>query len=228
MARVFNGTSDLIDCGTPAALADLVPISLVAWVTPAGFGEGGAGRIWAKNGFVGLNMNAAGSTFGGFVAYATGASAMAQASAITLGVTYFLAVTFALGDGGPRLYQGGPTTTVAEVPSYTSRVAESGAKTSDVGQTLMIGARPGAPDRFFDGTLGPCGITGLALSAAELEILRRFTYAARSRQAGGFYMLDEKTGSVRDVSGHGLTGTPTGTTWTRNPRITYRPRTVVA
>lgn len=234
MARAFNGTSESIDCGVADNLdGPWGAVTCWAWIYPVSYGGANAGRIIAKGGPAAFTMNNNGAptvnSFGIFVGYDTTATeAYGPNGTPPLSQWSFVAAAWSPGTGGPRLYTGDESTALSEVGSYQSRLQEVGTGLDLSALNAYLGDR-GTGDRFFEGRIGPCGAVLAALTLAQLEVLRRFTYTARGRHAWrALYMLNEQSSTVRDYSGSGNTGTPTGTTWIKGPRHTVRPHTVVA
>jgi len=244
MSRDFNGTTDLINLGSPAALDDIGgvdgPRTVAAWIYPTGWGEGNYGRIWDKGTFrtagwfFYLKNDAAPLASILLVIGATGeAQATAVANTIVLNVWQFVAGTWVgtVGTNAPKLYRGTLSTPVAEV-SYASTNLGSGTQGSDAALEGFIGNR-GAADRTFNGPIEHPSVWDNALSLAQLDALRLRPYAPFHRFATaagtvinlkGYWPLTESAAATcRDHSGNGSNGTVTGTTvgvnapylWTR-------------
>ena len=245
MSKDFNGTTDLINLGSPAALDDIGgvdgPRSAWAWIYPTGWGENNAGYIWVKGApltrgwhLILKNDAAPLATFSMRIGAATtSAVAIAAASTLALNTWWFVAASWlgTIGTNAPKLFVGGLSNAVAEV-SYDTQSAGSGAQASDAADTAYIGNR-GAADRTFDGLIEHFGLADNALSLEQFDALRLRSYAPFHRFATaagtlinlkGYWWLNESLASVcLDHSGNGNNGTVTGTTvgasapylWTR-------------
>ncbi len=236
MSRDFNGTSDGIDLGTFTVVP---PCAWWCWTKRQGNGEGGLGAL------MGGGSAPGGGTF--FRKAITGtnriqvglesplsivdAGALSADGVFPPDVWLFLAASFAAGDGGPRIWAGGPATTVAEV-SYTSR---EDATLLDCEGIIDpdIGRHPTLPSMRYDGLIGHSGVMDGVPTAEQFDRLRIFTYATMHKfgtlTLKGYWPLSESVASVSlDHSGQERHGTVTGTTVAEEPPFVWTRRGVRA
>ena len=234
MARDFNGTSDLIDLGSPAALDDLGgvggPNTFTAWINPDTVGEGNLGRMYDKAVFLQFRLGTAANprlTHQPGSWSTTVPNANSANDTIVLGVWQFVAGTFTAGDGGPRLWRGTPSVSVAEL-SYAARTAEAGTASSDAADNAIIGNNPGAT-RTFDGRIAFLSAYGADLSESgaqtwRLDALRLWPFAPWHKfsvgaLAGHWPLWESDAAVARDYSGNDSHGTVTGTVVTEGPQL---------
>jgi hypothetical protein len=241
MSKVFNGTTDLIDLGSPAALDDIGGSpgskSIVAWIYPTGWGEVEVGRIWNKSVDAGTNgwfFHVTNGNTNASFKIAIGGGTQGRATAVTgtlsLNKWWCVAATYTPSDGGPRLWVGSLTAPMAEVASYS---AESGDNRQDVATyasdaalNAYIGNRAAA-DRTFDGRIAHESVWDNRLILGQLERLRIDARAWRhafATAAGtpivckGYWPMGESDAATcLDYSGNHNNGTVTGTTVGADP-----------
>ncbi|MFZ2886447.1 MAG: LamG domain-containing protein, partial [Minisyncoccia bacterium] len=217
-ALSFDNSDDNVNMGTtPASLNLTGDLTISAWIKPTSLGGGSAGRIvdngtGSVNGYIFRLGSSNNLAFEG----STGSPA-SNASSITLGVWQHVAVSFS-----------GTTATF-----YVNGVAAGSGSTDPATATsleFIIGARPAATDRQFDGLIDEVRVYGRALGPTELVTLAKsgavkFTSSSVELQRGstlasglvGHWTFDgkdttwasETTGTTRDMSGNNNTGTMT-------------------
>lgn len=165
----FDGADDVVNAGTPAALTNVIPVSITAWIYPTGWGGGGGfGRIFSKESgpfsdntrfYVGDATARALNFLSNYSV--TNPVAVSSVDAIVLNQWSFVVGTFKESDGGPHLYVNGIET------SYASRIAESGTHNTDAANSALIGNR-GDLNRGFSGRIDDVQIFNQALTATDI------------------------------------------------------------
>lgn len=216
MARNFNGTTDLINCGAPSVLDDINTFTYCAWIKPNSIGET-YGRILEKASSNKVWYLVATNAMGCLIDRATtDTSAISANSTITMGVWQFVSVTFDATTGA-KIYKATLTGALAEV-SYAANVVGTGAIITDVSQALTIGNRA-AQDRTFDGVIANLVMYSGILTLEEMNSVRYGIMPKRSL-IKGWWPLYGNTSPEVDMSGNGSNGTLTGTTQADGPPIT--------
>jgi hypothetical protein len=236
MSKIFNGSTDLIDLGSPAALDDIGGSpgskSIVAWIYPTGWGEVTVGRIWNKQSDAGtdgwmLHVTDA-NTDASFKLQLGGGTlgrATAVAGTLSLNKWWCVAGTYTPGDGGPRLWVGSLTAPMAEVASYSGAAGDNRQDVATYGSDAALNAYLGnraAADRTFAGRITQVSVWDNRLVLGQLERLRLDARAWRhafATAAGvpivckGYWPTGESDAATcLDYSGNHSTGTVTGTT----------------
>lgn len=241
MSRDFNGTTDLIDLGSPAGLDDILPITIAMWARPDTMGEANFGRLFDTAAsvapqagyrfFFGDGAGANRITFNG--GYTTTDFISNNNADVSTAVWQFFAATFKEGDGGARLWKGTLSAPVAEM-TYVTRTAEAGTRRSDAANNKVIGNRPAA-DRTMDGLLAHPSVWNQVLTVDQLNLLRIFPYAPMHRFSvggtvvtlKGYWPLWESAAATAlDHSGNGNNGTVTGTSLAEEPPFAFTRRGV--
>jgi len=175
----FDGTDDVVNCGSDATLDDLFSGggTLTGWIYPQGWGEDDAGRIMEKSGFTSPFLPQ-GWFF--IVSNIFGAEALQFAqdfvtssgwwstdnSTIVLNTLYHVAVTYDSDSDAnePMLYIDGVSVTVNEPNT------PSGAAVSDASQNFLLGNSK-VIDRAYNGYLGDLRAYGRILSPEEISTI---------------------------------------------------------
>lgn len=174
----FNGTTDVITCTSDASLDNLRPMTIAAWITPGGYGEGGLGRITDKDpGMILLvcdSTSACANAFdhtAKFVQRFSGNDGTWRFPDAMFGTAdpnanwYHLAVTYD-GSGGtgadPAFWFNGVSQAVNEQIAPTTTIDD------DSAATLRIGNDSGAT-RTSDGTIAYVHIWNRTLTTQEIQ-----------------------------------------------------------
>jgi hypothetical protein len=165
----FNGISNVVSVGSPAALINLTRYTIAAWIKPRSFGEAKLGRILNKrNSGISagwsLFLTGDGSAFLRQTFSVTEGAWCTPVNSVALGTWQHVAVAYdnSLATNRPAFYVNGKLVTT------TVRTAPSGSKSSDAASTLSIGNTAGM-DRTFDGALDDVRIYNRILTASEVS-----------------------------------------------------------
>jgi hypothetical protein len=168
----FNGVSNIITVGSPAALTNLARCTIAAWIKPRSLGEFKLGRIVNKRSAAGwtLFLNSDGSAFFRQTFSVTEGAWSTAANSVALGVWRHVAVAYDSSSSAnrPVFYLDGKLVTT------TVRTAPSGSKSSDAASTLSIG-NTSTLDRTFDGAIDDVRIYNRILTATEISGLATAT-----------------------------------------------------
>ena len=216
----FNAISDYVDLGADPTLDNIFDsgATVTAWINPAGWGEGGFGRILDKADSLGSNRNGwAFELYGSQQAlfFQHGFSGgigdfQTPTGSISLDTWQHVAIVFDNSSdlNDPLLYIDGVAQTVTETST------PSGTRLSDSGITLTMGNYFIDFSRTFDGLLDDVRIYDRMLTdteIAELAVMPALTPLAH-------WKLDDATGTIAvdSVGGHDgtLAGNPTWATGT--------------
>jgi hypothetical protein len=163
----FNGVSNSVTVGSPAALTNLARYTIAAWIKPRTLGEGNLGRILDKRNAgvsAGWSMflGAGAVTFRQTFSTTEGAWSM-PANTVALGAWQHVALTYDTGSAAnkPTFYRNGVVVTTAVL------TAPSGSRSSDAASPLSIGNTT-TLDRTFDGAIDDVRIYNRILSASEV------------------------------------------------------------
>lgn len=172
-ARDFNGTTDLLSCGTvgDSVMTENGALTISAWMKADTTGEGGFGRIVDRGAAASASGPAFLTTGTAALRFSTenGATDMVRqtsASVWTAGTWTHVLLTW---DGGTtasnvHIYVNGTET------SYATTTNGGAAATNNATDALVIGNNPGAT-RTFDGKLAEVGIWAAVLGASEIKAL---------------------------------------------------------
>lgn len=222
MSRSFDGTDDVISCGSGTSIDNIFSGggAIVAWIRPTGWGEGNFGRIAQKddgpsNGWGFLVDNSA--AFGGntecinfYHWWSTGpvvAVWETPTSSIALNAWQHVAIVYNKGStsNDPVLYINGVSQTITET------TAPAGTAVDDAASDLYIGDRADSL-RCFVGQLAHIhAYKGVTLSAGEIRQLMRYPGSIR-RGLAAYWPLWGTSSPEPDYSGNGNSGTVTGAT----------------
>jgi hypothetical protein len=224
MSKQFSATTDVISLGNPVHYRNPGPLTYAAWISPTAYGNPSSGRILEKArasdgaGHVFFMDAGAGGTIQGKASKSgTDATVVAAWPAGNLEAQgwWFVALTYAPNDGGPRLWRGRVSTAVTEMV-YSSRSDGSGSLLDVSPFALLIGASALAAKNAFQGRIGQVSVWQGALSLKSLENLRQRPAAQFHRpqdgQVLGYWPLDqaEPAGQALDQI-NGNHGAVTGT-----------------
>lgn len=213
MALTFGGaTSDRVDHGTGVSFGASA-LSVLIWNYPTS--NTGPQNLWWHS-VVGSSTlrHSLERRFGDVDDYeVTVARVTTNGACITTGVNRplnawkFTAVTFADGDGGPRVFHGSLTAAAVEA-SYSSRSEGSGGVLDGSGAAMYVGNRA-AFDEAFVGRIAVVQVFDRQLSLAEI-----ISHQWRPRKESGCVLLAHYgfngTSTQPDWSGRGNSGTVTG------------------
>lgn len=216
MARDFDATDDVIDCGPANVLDNLTTFSFCVWVFPDGWGENNQGYILRKhdspvvNGGKTLrlrNESSPAASVRFVVDRSTDAVAEATASTMQLGVWQFLMCTYN-GTDGPRIYLATPNAVGLNEVGYATRNVGSGSEVNESSGNFAIGNST-AGDRTFDGRICHVAVFDVILTVGEG---RTFMFGRLPRAPLGYWPLWGVGSEEPDLSGNGNNGTVTGAT----------------
>lgn len=180
----FDGTDDVVECGSPATLDDIGTFSLGAWVYPEGYGPSGWGMIASKGiGSPGvtegwrLGFDGSGNRRIFFVVDYTTTDLTVRANpTIPLNEWVHVLIT----------WDGSTTATNAKLyingveANYTTQTNASGTRVSDASRNFGIGTGPTA-DLEWNGSIDEVVLFKRVLSASEVTEL----YTRQKGQYGG-------------------------------------------
>lgn len=217
MSRDFDGSNDYIDCGSGAALDNLSPLTVTAWVRPDTitadenwiYGRGstvGSLREFYLGGFnTGLT-----TALALYLPAATAAGWWESNNVMTTGEWQFVAATY---DGGTlttsgKLYRATVGAALAEL-TYSRQQARSGSLSDDSAFNDQIGKKThtGFPVPF-DGRIADVRVWNAALSLAELQAVMRGA-VVRPDALKGWWPLFGAQSPEPDWSGNNNHGTVT-------------------
>jgi len=220
MAIKFDGTDDVVNCGSNAVLDNIqAAMTAMAWINIAGFGENGTGRIFNKASGWLFFVNTTNSTIRLISTRATTNGDWVNAPfGIALNTTYHVAVTY---DGSSTannavFYVDGvlSATTVNAFPV--------GATSDDSAGDLLIGNTP-ATDRTFNGWIEDARVYNRILTAAEVLTIKNSQGRdnIRNSMIGRWMGQGVEAGTIGnqiDLSGNSNTGVPSnGPVYTAGP-----------
>jgi hypothetical protein len=176
-ALSFDGSNDLVNSGSAAALDNLAAFTLTAWIKPTNAGQNNRGWIIAKA-TGGTDLPTSGWRFG-FTADATNAlkfsvehstshlERTSNANPLTMGVWSFVTVTWtgSTTATSSHMYVNG-----TEV-SYSFSGNGSGSRLSDASGNLYIGNNYGTPSSSFNGLIDDVRIYNRVLTPTEISTL---------------------------------------------------------
>ncbi|MDD5703878.1 MAG: LamG domain-containing protein [Dehalococcoidales bacterium] len=158
--RTFDGTDDVINCGSGATLDALTGnITVDAWIKPGSGGEGTLGRILDKQ-MIRLHMN------GGAIvnlAISVGAVFKGASAACSFGSWHHVVGIF-----------NGTNVLIYVDNVLTTGDATAGPIDAHAAESLYIGDS-GSSSRCFDGIIGEVAVWNRALSASEIAQIRQAT-----------------------------------------------------
>src|SRR3990172_12008835 len=128
MARAFDGTTSIIDCGTAFTRANQATgFTIAAWIYPTSFGENSLGNIVRLNSSAAtvflVDNSSSTATLRGAVAFTTTlCDRRAPTNFITLNTWQFVVMTWNGGSTASsiRLFKGLPGGTIQEASSYST------------------------------------------------------------------------------------------------------------
>lgn len=217
MARRFNGSSDLIDCGTPPQPSTAITLSAWFYATalPASYAF-----ILGRSGTSGLYVIFLKSS--GNLAYyilPSGGNVDPGTATITTNVWYHVAATYdSVNDATVRGWLNG---------AADGTTAWSGSIPSAAGHDFQFGQDPQVGDRFFNGVIADGAMWNVRLSNAEILALSRGARPSQIRPLSllGWWPLTGLQSPEPDLSGNAHNGTLTGTTPAFGPPIAqFTPR----
>jgi len=185
MAVLFDLSSKRLNHGSPAALADIVPISICMWVKPSSISndrhmlsKGDRVRLAVGDYTIPPDVFATSNVLSFRRSYSTtNAESYSVGSALTASAWNFVAVTFD-GTNAPKLYHGDPDT-LAHQLTYKFQQAPSGALVSDSSNTLQIGRRNATNENW----LGDIGFYALWNTTLGLSRIRQIQYGCRPNRS---------------------------------------------
>jgi hypothetical protein len=161
----FNGVSNIVTVGSPAALTNLAKYTITAWIKPRSLGEAQLARIVNKRSAAGwtLFLNTDGSAFFRQTFSVTEGAWSTPVNSVALGAWLHVAVAYdsSLATNRPAFYLNGKLVTT------TVRTAPSGSRSSDAASPLSIG-NASTLDRTFDGAIDDVRIYNRLLGASEI------------------------------------------------------------
>lgn len=221
MALDFNGTSGLINCGSPSSLDNIFTggATVMAWIYPQGWGGFGWGRFLDKagttfpyDGWTFLVADAGDEVRFAIDWYNAPGNWATPDSSITLNNWYHAAVSYNSGSSSnvPKIYLNGVSQSLTVVSN------PSGSLMTDAGADMSIGNQEDGVVTF-DGYVGDARAYDRILSDAEIQTI----YASRGHDAivddlVGRWLLNEGapgtnpsgSGVIKDLSNYGNHGTP--------------------
>lgn len=226
MSRAFASVADKIQINNFPDLVKKgnVGITYAAQINPTGFGNSSNGRI------VDQSDPASGKGHAFFLSSGSGGQITARisksgADAQAVGAfpsTLFnnewkyVAMSYLLGDTGPRIFLGTTAAKMVEM-AYVSRVDGSGSVVDVTAFPFLLG-NSGAGGNAFQGRIQDVTTWIGALNLASLEKLRQFPTAVvfkfgeATLQAHWALADIEKTATLRDLSGNNFPAVAVGTT----------------
>lgn len=233
MALVFGNSGDLVDHGSAAGLDDLPSSAFSCWAWVYRTADGSNQHIISKdNAFPSgwsLTANAVSGTNGElrFVVFRTDSTGTNWADAISAsGLIALNTWTFVAGTYDPatspqmRLYIGTLSTPVAEVGSYFRQQDGVGSYLSDAAHNLYVGNLQRATTLPFLGRIQRGGLAAQVYTREQLQVAQYGTIsqavALGSPRLAWNY---DATGTQRDESGNGNSGTITGATLADGPGL---------
>jgi hypothetical protein len=164
----FNGVSNIVTVGSPAALTNLARYTVAAWIKPRSLGELKLGRIVNKRSAAGwaLFLNTDGSAFFRQTFSTTEGAWSTPANSVALGAWLHVAVAYDSSSSAnrPVFYINGKLVTT------TVRAAPAGSRSSDAASLLTIG-NTSTLERTFDGAIDDVRIYNRILTATEIGTL---------------------------------------------------------
>jgi hypothetical protein len=161
----FNGVSNSVTVGSPAALTNLARYTIAAWIKPRTFGEANLGRILNKRSSAGwsLFLNSQGSMFLRQTFSVTEGAWSTPANSVAFGTWQHVAVAYdgSLATNRPAFYLNG------KLVITTVNTAPAGSRSSDAATPLTIG-NTAALSRTFDGAIDDVRIYSRILTATEI------------------------------------------------------------
>lgn len=159
----FNGTTSIVNLGTPATLNNIYSnFTISAWVYPRTAGGSLAGRLFEK--FVagaGVSLQYSATVLNVTIGKAAVNATTIASTVLPFNVWTLLTITYTSGTGGARIYQNGIE------DAYTTRVDGSGAQGDDSAALASIGNNSAA-SRTWDGIVDNLRIYKRALSLTEI------------------------------------------------------------
>lgn len=217
MARSFNGSTDLIDCGSSAVLIPPA-ITISCWVNPTGYPSSYAGIVCNDNGTASivqtfLKADGTLAMYVGSVHYDGGG-----VHTLSLGTWYNVICVYSNSIGFLTGYVNG---------SFDGSVATSGALGAGTGD-LQFGCESLGPSRKLNGLLADVGIWSTGLGAGEIAALAAGARPHRVRRGSliGYWPLNGTSSPEPDLSGNAFNGTLTGTSLAASgpPVAMFTPR----
>ena len=169
MAVKFSGSHQGINCGSADSLDNLDPMSITAWIRPAGWGQTSYGRIADKwnGGTYGWSFYVSDDYPYGVQALGFGrfrstgfAQAFSDENTISLDIWQHVAVTY--DEGEIKFYIDGIE------PAYLSNSAGSGTLKTDGGSDFRIGNHS-SYGRDYDGDIDDIRVYNSVLSPSEVQ-----------------------------------------------------------
>lgn len=161
----FNGTTSVLDAGSPSLLDNPKPKTIEGWCNAAGRGENGAGWIFGHGSIAGPHwrLNLSGTSVQYFHTYDGDDLSVIGSTELSLSAEHHVAVSW---DGGLtatncKLYIDG-----AEVAYGTQQDATGSDDTASTNSSFIGNDSTGA--RTFNGTIGPIRIWNKALTAVQI------------------------------------------------------------
>lgn len=217
MAREFNGTSDLIDCGSDSGiLAGIGPLTFVGWIYADTLGESSVGRVFHKGTSpAGYNLRVVADGTGAYrfaVDYDGGDLVRTTtSSSVILDAWHHIAVTW---DGGAEAADVHIYVNGSEL-SYSTTQDAIGNRVADTGDSFFLGNR-GAADATWKGYLAECAVYNVELTVDEIKAASKL-YWPRVSARIGYWPLFGRQSPEPDWSGNGNHGVLTGTTTVDHP-----------
>jgi len=196
--RYFDGTDDIISCGSASILDNLAPITIIAWIYPESLGEGNSGYIINKNTAVTDGLSLRLDTNNQIVFQRQLSSTMvkreSQNNEITIDCWQQVTAT----------WTGSGTATTIHIYVNASEVAYSSSDNGittlydDSNYNLEIGNRL-QKDKTFDGYIGEVLIYDKVIAQDEITQnyeTTKYRYEDTARKVSNLAVSDEGLGSV--------------------------------
>ncbi|MFC2034983.1 LamG domain-containing protein [Chloroflexota bacterium] len=178
--RLFDGTDDIITCGSDAIIDNIWDDggTAIAWINPTSDGEGNIGRFITKfSGSDGWSIDVASETAGKvklelfhFFNGATSGLWRTTATEVTLNTMTMVAIIYNADDAANDAL----IFINADSKDVTNAVTPRGIRDADAVSTLAIGNRLNTINTF-DGTIGEVLLYNRALTPAEIEQIHTVT-----------------------------------------------------
>jgi hypothetical protein len=155
--RYFDGVDDNISISDHAALKLTSDITIIGWINPAGWGEGGWGRLVSK--MAGFEIYLGNGLFAAVFSGVSGNDFYSPANVLSLNIWQFVAVTRIKTTGIVAFYLNGIQLSATGGGTQAMTTSTN---------ALYIGNRA-AGDRTFNGLIGEVGIHSRALTPQEIQ-----------------------------------------------------------
>lgn len=209
-AGVFDGTTSYGVMGSSVATTN--NDTYCVWMYPTGGGEAGFGRIFDQANYRLFRYTTTGELHGNY--YDSATTYATTSTQYAASAWYFVCLTRANSDGGPRIYAGTATTAMTEA-SYSGR----GDSTISAGPfTTYVGNRA-AGDRTFAGSLAHFRIYSTNLTSAQMDMLRRGFEPDRAHLVGYWPLMGDPVSGADPIGGNTMTLSSVAASATVQPPI---------